>query len=203
MFVTYADHLKYAGLVYAMFTYALEAMLVVDMVSHSIRAFYSSNGSIIFEPAAIRTRYLSTSFVADLVAAFPISLIVAWNGHVSYGYLAWLRVPKMIRMYRARQFYATSKRKVGKETVATGILRLLPQLFLLIHLYACALRFVCFAATDRGKGKALHCGAADLLHAARHQHLTCMCRLVVVCWHHRASAQFQRVQRRSPVGVLS
>lgn len=135
-----------AGIAYVYTNNVLEGLLIIDMMLHCCRAFHNSKGSLIYDLKAIRTRYLSEAFFLDLVAALPLQTLVAFNGSVNAGYVAWLRLPKMIRIYRIIQLNASLQRQTGHVGVLTGILRLVPLLFCLTHIYACALSLPCFDA---------------------------------------------------------
>ena len=122
----------------------LEGLLIVDMIVHFCRAYHNSKGALVYDLKAIRTRYLSESFILDIVAALPLQTLVAFNGSVNAGYVAWLRLPKMIRIYRLIKLHMALQRQTGHVGVLKGILRLVPLLFCLTHLYACALLLDCF-----------------------------------------------------------
>jgi hypothetical protein len=115
-----------------------EALLILDMFTHCCRAFYNTKGILVYDLKDIRTKYLSSRFFPDLIAALPLQAVVALNGNVNYGYSAWLRMPKMIRVYRLIQIYAALQKETGHVGVAVGVLRQLPLLFCLTHLYGCA-----------------------------------------------------------------
>jgi hypothetical protein len=127
-----------AGRKYALTNIFFEALLILDMFTHCCRAFYNAKGILVYDLKDIRTRYLSSRFFPDLIAALPLQAVIALNGHVNDRYSAWLRMPKMIRVYRLMEVYAALQKETGQVGVAVGVLRLLPLLFCLTHLYGCA-----------------------------------------------------------------
>ena len=128
----------HAGRWYFIGNIAAEAMLVLDMLVRSVRAFYNAKGVLISDLRAIRTRYLSSSFALDLVSALPLQAVVALNGSVNQSYIAWLRLPKMLRIYRYLQLYRQHQMQADRVGILVGTLRLFLLLFCLTHLFACA-----------------------------------------------------------------
>lgn len=111
---------------------------MLDMLVCAVRAFYNAKGVLISDLRAIRTRYLSGAFSLDLLAALPLQAVVALNGTVNHGYVAWLRLPKMLRVYRYLQLYRQSQAQADRVGITIGTLRLFLLLFCLTHLFACA-----------------------------------------------------------------
>jgi hypothetical protein len=112
-------------------------LLILDMLTHCCRAFHNAKGILVYDLKEIRTRYLSSSFFVDIVAALPLQLVISLNGNVNERYSAWLRMPKMLRVYRLLQLYASLQKETAHVGVAVGVLRLLPLLFCLTHVYGC------------------------------------------------------------------
>lgn len=101
------------------------------------RAFYNEKGLLVYNLKAIRVRYISSSFFVDLVAAMPFSTLVSLNGSARPGYVSWLRLPKMLRIYRMLRLYKEIGRSMKRTHVAMGILRMMPLILGLTHLYGC------------------------------------------------------------------
>eukprot|EP00892_Ulva_mutabilis_P004198 jgi/Ulvmu1/214/UM001_0218.1 len=125
------------GLYYWVGNQVLEALLIVDMFVNISRAFYNEQGILIYDLKAIRVRYISSFFFVDLVAAMPFSNLVAFNGNAEAGYVSWLRLPKMLRIYRMLRLYKEMGRSVAPTSVSMGILRLMPLILGLTHIYGC------------------------------------------------------------------
>lgn len=125
------------GLFYVIGNQILEALLFLDMFVHISRAFFNEDGVLVYNLKAIRVRYISSSFFLDLIAALPYSHLVSLNGSVNYGYASWLRLPKMLRMYRLLRWYKQLSRSIERTSTIMGILRLMPLLLGLTHLYGC------------------------------------------------------------------
>lgn len=115
----------------------LEAVLILDMIVNAFRAFYNEQGVLVYNLKAIRVRYINGSFFLDLVAAMPFKVLVQINGNVNFGYASWLRLPKMMRIYRVLQLYKEMGRSVAHTRVSMRILQLLPLILGLTHLYGC------------------------------------------------------------------
>lgn len=126
-----------AGLFYTVGNFVLEGLLAVDMFVNISRGFYNDNGVLVYNLRSIRVRYINSSFFLDLVAAMPFSILVSLNGSTNDGYVSWLRLPKMLRIYRMLRLYRELGRAVARTSVPMGILRLMPLILGLTHLYGC------------------------------------------------------------------
>lgn len=126
-----------AGPLYDIGNQILEALLIADMFVNVSRAFYDDNGILVYNLKAIRVHYINSSFFLDLIAAMPFSNIVGWNGNANHGYVSWLRLPKMLRIYRMLRLYRELGKSVARTSVSMGILRLMPLILGLTHIYGC------------------------------------------------------------------
>lgn len=115
----------------------LEGLLIVDMIVNIFRAFYDEQGVLRYNLKAIRHRYINGSFFLDLVAAMPFKILVQINGNVNFGYASWLRLPKMLRIYRMLHVYKRLGHSVSQMSVFQRIVQLMPLVFGLVHLYGC------------------------------------------------------------------
>lgn len=109
----------------------------MDMVVNILRAFYNEQGVLIYNLKAIRIRYINSNLFLDLVAAMPFKVLVQINGDVNHAYASWLRLPKMLRIYRMLQLYHQMGRSVAQASVSRRILQLMPLILGLIHVYGC------------------------------------------------------------------
>jgi potassium channel len=134
-FTDYPPH--FSGLTYEVCNQMLEILLIIDMIINVSRAFYNNQGVLVYDLRAIRVRYISDSFFLDLVAAIPFKVLVQLNGSVNEGYASWLRLPKMLRIYRLFRLYQKFQKSVAQASVTVGVLRLIPLILSLTHVYAC------------------------------------------------------------------
>lgn len=59
------------------------------------------------------------------------------DGISSYGYASWLRLPKMLRIYRMLALYQEMRLSFATSSVTTVILRLVPLIAGVTHVYGC------------------------------------------------------------------
>ena len=59
------------------------------------------------------------------------------DGTANAGYASWLRLPKMLRIYRLLGVYRHLRKSVAQTSVTVGILRLMPLILGITHLYGC------------------------------------------------------------------
>lgn len=123
---------------YDIVTQSLEVLLVLDMVVSLFRAFYDEQGVVRYNLKSIRVHYINGNFFFDLVAAMPFKVLVQINGDVNYAYASWLRLPKMLRIYRMLELYKRMGDSVSVVSVSVRILQLLPLILCLTHLFGCA-----------------------------------------------------------------
>lgn len=71
-----------------------------------------------------------------------MSFTVQLDGISSYGYASWLRLPKMLRIYRMFDLYRAMRESLAATSVPTVILRLLPLVLGLTHVYACIIWYI-------------------------------------------------------------
>lgn len=59
------------------------------------------------------------------------------DGISNPGYASWLRLPKMLRIYRMVRVFRDLRKSVAHTSVTVGILRLMPLILGITHLYGC------------------------------------------------------------------
>ena len=96
----------------------LETLLLCDMAINLCRAFYNTNGVLVYRAAAIRRAYVANTFFFDLVAAMPFDWLVVANGHVSEGYV---RTPLAMRAVSSK--FAPRRGAAEREGTATRVCR--------------------------------------------------------------------------------
>jgi hypothetical protein len=84
---------------YELAIHVLESLLLVDIVLTCCRAFYSANGAIVYNAASIRSTYFANRFALDVLASFPLTVILWVYGVLDHPAAPWLRLPRILCMY--------------------------------------------------------------------------------------------------------
>lgn len=75
-------------------------MLGLDILVNCQKGYYNDNSVLVMEPRLIRRNYFATWFSLDLVVMVPMQAFV-WSSGATHTYMAWLRLPKLLRIYRS------------------------------------------------------------------------------------------------------
>ena len=149
------------GLKYQIVGHVLDGMLLVDILVNMVTAFYNERSVLVFNLSEVHRHYMGTDFKLDLLAAFPTDLIVfvinMQKPH--WDVLAWLRLPKMLRMVHIMAHRKRSEAQSSKGVFVT-LRRLAPVLVCSIHLLACALWYIGRIVKQRVDGGQWYRGAA-------------------------------------------
>ena len=131
---------------YLVAVHFFDAVLVLDMVVNFCTAYVNKKSVLTYDMQRISKHYLSTTFSMDVVAAFPFDLLAMMsttrrsaNAYVDYSLMAYLRVPKLLRLYRVYQQLKTSSADLKADSISGVLRRLIPMLVLINHLGACVL----------------------------------------------------------------
>ena len=109
---------------YLFFDHLQDMVLLADMLIMFCTAYVNKKSVLTYDMRRIRKHYLSTTFPLDVVASFPLDLVVMMTttrkstGYVDYSLMGWLRVLKLLRLYRVWQSFKeqSSDLKAGTYT---------------------------------------------------------------------------------------
>ena len=97
---------------YLFFDHLFDALLIADMALQFFTAYVNKKSVLTYDLRRISKHYLSTTFPLDLAAAFPFDALAMMTTNrnsstnfVDYSLMAWLRVPKLLRLYRVWQAF--------------------------------------------------------------------------------------------------
>lgn len=138
------DCVRHWGMPYLIAVQVVDGFLLLDIAVKWFTAYFNANSVLEADLGQIHRHYMGEEFKLDIVAAFPLDL-VAWlsfaigGSEPNFAFMAFLRLPKMLRMHRVRR-----RRKASAQTsdVYATISGFLPDLIALLHLLACVLWYV-------------------------------------------------------------
>eukprot|EP00924_Labyrinthula_sp_SR-Ha-C_P009466 snap_masked-scaffold_2-processed-gene-24.31-mRNA-1 protein AED:1.00 eAED:1.00 QI:0/-1/0/0/-1/1/1/0/675 len=115
------------------FETVVEICFVLDIVFNFVTS-YLENGEHVTDKQKIAKYYIRTWFFLDLLALIPVELLVNFSSSssVSVSFVRWLKIPKLLRMFRL----ANKLRKTKIHLIRDFFLFGLGFLFL-IHVFAC------------------------------------------------------------------
>ena len=144
--------LQELGLVYTVVTQVLDAMLLVDMIIKFFTAYVNKKSVVVIRVDKIASHYLSNGFVVDLIAAFPLDLLVyaASAKDPLYDFMAWLRIFKLLRLHRLYKYQKQRERNMNADSFFGIVSGLLPIFLGFSHLLACILYYI--ARLNRREG---------------------------------------------------
>ena len=100
---------------------------------------YDQGGIIIMDPTYVRSKYLKTWFLFDLVSSFPFDIFVLFNMLNESNYL-YFRMPKLLRIFRLPRLFRYLRRWQDVLPINSAALRTMKLVFLILafaHLNAC------------------------------------------------------------------
>lgn len=134
---------------YLVAVHLVDAVLLVDILVNFCTAYVNKKSVLTYDMRRISKHYLSTTFTMDVVAAFPFDLLAMMSttrrsatAYVDYTLMAYLRVPKLLRLYRVLQAMKTSNADLRADSIGGVLRRLMPMLVYTNHVGACLLWWV-------------------------------------------------------------
>jgi hypothetical protein len=112
-------------------------LLMVDIVLTFFRATYLSNGTLVYDLPSLRTRYIATRLLSDLIAFFPLDLLLMLYGVADHKHAQWIRLPRMYAVYATWHLRGYTFSLGSNTSMATSILRLLVITAVITHIFAC------------------------------------------------------------------
>ena len=139
------------------FDYMVDVFFAVDIVLNFYTAFYNDYGRLVADRSSIKSNYMSTWFVVDLVASMPVELIAIFiagmNSGSSAGNIALLgilKIPRLLRLGRILKFM-----EKFQYVNLWRIFRLLGLVVLFSHWIACLWFYICSRVADSAAGEDL------------------------------------------------
>ena len=88
--------------------------------------------------------YLSNGFVVDLIAAFPLDLLVyaASSNNPLYDFMAWLRIFKLLRLHRLIRYHKQREKNMNADSFMGIVSGLMPLFLGFSHILACVLYYI-------------------------------------------------------------
>ena len=132
------------------FDYMVDVLFAVDIALNFYTAFYDDYGRLVAEKSKIRSNYMSTWFVVDLVASMPVEIIAIAIAGISSGsisgniaLLGVLKIPRLLRLGRILKFM-----EKFQYVNLWRIFRLLGLVILFSHWVACLWYYMCSMVAD-------------------------------------------------------
>ena len=119
-------------------------MLLVDMVLKCFTAYINKNSVVVVKVEKIVGHYLANGFVIDLIAAFPLDLLVyaASSKNPQYDFMAWLRIFKLLRLHRLIRYHKQREKNMNADSFLGIVSGLLPLFLGFSHILACVLYYI-------------------------------------------------------------
>ena len=138
------DAVQAWGLRYLIVMQILDGMLLLDMVIKCSTAYINTKSVLVSDLKEIRTHYFGGEFRFDVIPGAPLDLVV-WASFLRgagtrtppWSFMAWLRLPKMLRIWRVQRDANFAQRR--NSGVLSTTASLLPMLLGVMHVLACAL----------------------------------------------------------------
>ncbi|XRB09682.1 potassium channel skor [Pycnococcus provasolii] len=132
------------GIFYTIVSQTLDAMLLVDMVLKCFTAYINKNSVVVVKVEKIVGHYLANGFVIDLIAAFPLDLLVyaASSKNPQYDFMAWLRIFKLLRLHRLIRYHKQREKNMNADSFLGIVSGLLPLFLGFSHILACVLYYI-------------------------------------------------------------
>lgn len=119
--------------------FAISLVFLVDIGLNFITS-YREAGSEVFEPKAIRTHYLRGQFAVDLLANFPLGMLLLLAGDPQIGGFSAVLVVRLLALLRLVRFFVILRRWESLSWTHPGYLRVIKYLgmvLILTHCIAC------------------------------------------------------------------
>ena len=134
---------------YLIAVHFVDALLLVDILVNMCTAYVNKKSVLTYKMHKIFKHYLSTTFLMDIIAAFPWDLIAMMSttrrsatSYVDYTLMAYLRFPKLLRLYRVHQALKVGSGDLKADSISGVLRRLIPMLILINHVMACVIWWV-------------------------------------------------------------
>lgn len=110
---------------------------ILDILVTFFRAYYLPNGTMIYDPQAIRLHYTSDRLLLDLVSFFPFDVVLALFAAAHHPFAGFIRIPRMLSLYSVWYKRGYTFDLGANPSMALAIGRLLIITALITHLFAC------------------------------------------------------------------
>jgi hypothetical protein len=115
---------------------------ILDIFVTFFRAFFLPNGTLVYNLMEIRIYYISRRLLTDLVAFFPLDVIMSVYAAASHPYFGFIRLPRMLAVYTVWYKRGYSFNLGAEASMTSAILRLLAITAAITHLFACVWFFI-------------------------------------------------------------
>lgn len=112
--------------------------MLLSMMLTFLRGYTKSSGVTVIDFHQIRVRYMLSTFSWDILACFPLDLLVA-GFQASRDYATW----RLFKLVHLRHFWSDSSPSQGKEGgFLVTTVRIMLQVYVLLHFTACGFWYI-------------------------------------------------------------